>query len=194
MARIVAAARHSRDIVRKILAFSRREEASLEPVDLAPCVGEAVSLARLGVPPDVALAESYDGNLVVLADRSQVVQIVTNMVANAVHAIGGSGRIAVAVGRAGERERAAHDLPAGGPFALMRIADSGCGMDAATVARIFEPYFTTKPVGVGTGLGLAVVHGIVTRHGGQIRVDSAPGAGTTFTIYLPLAAEAQQAA
>ncbi len=194
MTRIVGAARHSRDIVRKILAFSRREEASLEPVDLASCVGEAVSLARLGVPPDVALAEEYGGPLVVQADRSQIVQIVTNMVANAVHAIGGSGRIAVAVGLAGASEHAAHELPAGGPYALMRIADTGCGMDAATVARIFEPYFTTKPVGVGTGLGLAVVHGIVTRHGGQIRVDSAPGAGTTFTIYLPLAAEAQRAA
>jgi PAS domain S-box-containing protein len=194
MTRVVAAARHSRDIVRKILAFSRREEGTLEPIDLAACVGEAVSLARLGVPPDIALAERYDGALTVLADRSQIVQIVTNMVANAVHAIAGSGSIAVAVALAGERERAAHDLAAGGPLALLRIADSGCGMDGATMARIFEPYFTTKPVGVGTGLGLAAVHGIVARHRGQIRVDSAPGAGTAFSIYLPLAVETRQAA
>jgi signal transduction histidine kinase len=137
-----------------------------------------------------------------LGDRSQIVQIVTNMMHNAMHAIApegaraeGRGEIAITVMVAGEGERRHHRLaPPSGRIALLRVADNGCGMDEKTLQRLYEPFFTTKPVGVGTGLGLAMVHGIVTRHGGAIHVESAPDKGTTFTIYFPIAEAAQQAA
>jgi signal transduction histidine kinase len=136
-------------------------------------------------------------------DRSQIVQIVTNMTHNAVHAIAPDGarglerrgEIVITVMLAGEEERRRHGLaPSAGRTALLRVADNGCGMDEKTLQRLYEPFFTTKPVGAGTGLGLAVVHGIVTRHGGQIHVESTPGKGTTFTICFPISEAAQQAA
>jgi PAS domain S-box-containing protein len=201
---VLTAARHSREIVRKILAFSRREEGVMGQVDLRTCVAEATSLARFGVPPHVQVRERYDEHeMPMVGDRSQIVQIVTNMMHNAVHAITPAGaeradqrgEIAITVMLAGEEERRHHPLtlPAG-RIAMLRIADTGCGMDEKTLQRLYEPFFTTKPVGAGTGLGLAMVHGIVSRHGGHIHVESTPGKGTTFTIYFPTAEAAQQAA
>jgi signal transduction histidine kinase len=201
---VLTAARHSREIVRKILAFSRREEGTMGQIDLRTCVAEAASLARLAVPPHVQVREHYDEHeMPVAADRSQIVQIVTNMMHNAAHAItsagsersGQRGEITITVMLSGEEERKRHTLalPAG-RVAMLRIADTGCGMDEKTLQRLYEPFFTTKAVGAGTGLGLAMVHGIVTRHSGQIHVESAPGKGTTFTIYFPTSEAAQQAA
>jgi PAS domain S-box-containing protein len=201
---VLTAARHSREVVRKILAFSRREDGVLGPIDLRTCVAEAASLARLGVPPDIQVRERYDEHeMPMIGDRSQIVQIVTNMVHNAVQAISPSGaersdrrgEIAITVLLADEEERKGRaPALAAGRAAMLRIADTGCGMDEKTLRRLYEPFFTTKPVGAGTGLGLAVVHGIVSRHGGHIHVESEPGKGTTFTIYFPMAEAAQQAA
>jgi signal transduction histidine kinase len=173
-------------------------------IDLRTCVAEATSLARLAVPPQVQVRERYDEHETpMVGDRSQIVQIVTNMMHNAVHAIVSDGargaerrgEIAVTVMLADEEACKHHRLAApAGRVALLRVADSGCGMDEKTLQRLYEPFFTTKPVGAGTGLGLAVVHGIVARHGGEIHVESAPGKGTTFTIYFPISEAAQQAA
>jgi PAS domain S-box-containing protein len=193
---VLTAARHSREIVRKILAFSRREDGAMGAIDLRTSVAEGVTLAKLGVPPYIHVRQSYDERAIPLqGDHSQIVQIVTNLIHNAVQAIATHGEIAVAVAVAGEDERRKHaaDLPAG-RVAMLRVSDSGCGMDAGTLKRIYEPFFTTKPVGSGTGLGLAMVHGIVVRHGGQIAVMSEPGRGTTFTIYFPVREAALEAA
>ncbi len=130
--------------------------------------------------------------IVVNADRGRLEQVLLNFVLNARDATEPGGWMRVRVGSTillpSDLVRLGRpDLSAGG-FACVEVEDSGHGMDQATVARIFEPFYTTKPTGKGTGLGLAVVHGIVHQSGGAISVRSAPGHGTTFTVYLPLAA------
>jgi signal transduction histidine kinase len=129
----------------------------------------------------VLINEEIEDVPLILADPSQIQQVVVNLVTNAVQAIGDRlGAITVNLSAAiGSRSPM-------GNFIRLRIIDTGCGMDAETKNRIFEPFFTTKTVGEGTGLGLSVVHGIVTNHGGSIEVGSEPGKGTEFTIFLPV--------
>jgi CheY-like chemotaxis protein len=128
-----------------------------------------------------------------MADPTQIEQVLMNLCTNAWHSLGGKpGRVAVSLAGAELDAAAARQLGAGltpGAYARIAVEDNGRGMDAGTRARIFEPFFTTKPVGEGTGLGLAVAHGIVSAHGGVIRVQSAPELGSTFEIYLPRSAE-----
>jgi signal transduction histidine kinase len=119
--------------------------------------------------------------------------VVVNLVTNAAQAIGGSvGTITVRLWETAQRQSSPHDEA--GPAVCLSITDTGCGMDEATVERIFEPFFTTKGVGDGTGLGLSMVHGIVTRHGGRITIHSRPGKGSEFTLRLPTIAQSQTAA
>jgi signal transduction histidine kinase len=122
----------------------------------------------------VLISEEIEDVPLILADPGQIQQVVVNLATNALQAIGDRmGTITVALSESGN-------------FIRLRVADTGCGMDAETRDRIFEPFFTTKNVGEGTGLGLSVVHGIVTNHGGLIEVGSQPGKGTEFTILLPV--------
>jgi PAS domain S-box-containing protein len=179
-----AAARRARDLVRQILTFGRRDRPEPKPVDVAAVVGEALALARAAVPAGVTVEARLDpaaGSA--LADPTQLHQIVLNLCSNARDAVGERGRIEVAVEPvrldAGEPE-----LPAGA-WIRLRVRDDGVGMDEATRARLFEPYMTTKGRSGGHGLGLAVVHGIVTGCGGAVRVESAPGLGSTFDVWLP---------
>ncbi|MBI3709585.1 MAG: PAS domain S-box protein [Proteobacteria bacterium] len=187
---ILAAARHAKSLVSKILAFSRREEAVFQEVDLRQCFQESVELCRLGTPALVSVDALVDGEgpFAMHGDRTQIVQVFTNIMANAIHAVGEKGRVAVTlrevdvayVRNCGFRSDAER-------YACVTIEDNGVGMTEEVKSRIFEPFFTTKPVGQGTGLGLAVVHGIVANHHGHIYVESAPGIGTTFTVFLRLA-------
>jgi signal transduction histidine kinase len=116
-------------------------------------------------------------------------QVITNLCSNAIHALGKGGtlRIALAASDVGAEHALSHGSLTPGRYACLTVEDSGCGMDAATLAHIFKPFFTTKEVGHGTGLGLSLVYGIVTDLGGAIDVKSAPAQGSTFAIYLPLA-------
>jgi PAS domain S-box-containing protein len=187
---ILAAAQHAKSLVSKILAFSRREEVVFEEVDLRQCFQESVELCRLGTPALVSVDALVDGEgpFAMHGDRTQIVQVFTNILANAIHAVGEKGRVAVTlrevdvayVRNCGFRADAER-------YACITIEDGGVGMTEEVKSRIFEPFFTTKPVGQGTGLGLAVVHGIVANHHGHIYVESAPGVGTTFTVFLQLA-------
>jgi CheY-like chemotaxis protein len=130
-------------------------------------------------------------------DANQIHQILLNLCTNAWHALRGStGVVAVGLERIAIDENSTLGIGelAPGPHVHLWVSDNGCGMDAATRARIFEPFFTTKPRGEGTGLGLAVVHGIVRSHGGAIAVESEPGTGTRFNIYLPEALTAPELA
>jgi CheY-like chemotaxis protein len=161
---------------------------ALEP--LRPLVEETVAMLKATLPARVQLRTWLeDAPMWIRADATQIQQVLMNLCTNAWHALrDSSGEIGIgleplrvdgaAVRRLG--------LPAPGAWAHLWVRDDGVGMDEATRARVFEPFFTTKAPGRGTGLGLAVVHGIVSAHGGEIRVDSAPGAGTTFHVYLPL--------
>ena len=177
---IVQASRHGRDLVRRILAFSRHQQVARARVDLAAITHEALQMLRPTIPATVLIDEQIEDVPLILADPSQIQQVVVNLVTNAVQAIGDRmGTVTVSLSAA-----IGSPSPAGN-FIRLRIVDTGCGMDAETKNRIFEPFFTTKTVGEGTGLGLSVVHGIVTNHGGSIEVGSEPGRGTEFIILFP---------
>jgi PAS domain S-box-containing protein len=178
------AARRGRNLVQQILAFSRRQPQQRTRCTLRPVVEETLALMRAGLPAGVALEpELADEPLQVHADSTQLQQVLMNLCTNAWHALNGErGRIGVGLAREAPAEAGIDAVPC----ALLWVSDDGCGMDDATRSRIFEPFFTTKSPGKGTGLGLAVVHGIVAAHGGSIRVDSAPGRGSRFEVRLPL--------
>lgn len=174
---IKIAATRARDLVRQILTFSRRTERADAPVDLGCVAAEGVRLLRssLSVAIEVAVPSVP---LIVRGDATALQQIVVNLCTNAAHAMRDrSGSISVRLEARGE--------PPDGE-AVLTVRDAGCGIPADVRERLFEPFFTTKPVGEGTGMGLAVVHGIVTAHGGVISVESAPDAGSTFAVSLPL--------
>ena len=187
---IVRAGQRGRGLVQQILAFARRQPREVASCELRPLVEECIGLLRSTLPAGVTLDLSPGAQrLFVMADASQIEQVLMNLCTNAWHSLGGQpGRIAVTLAGVELDGAAARQLGAGlapGAYVRISVEDNGQGMDAGTRARIFEPFFTTKPVGEGTGLGLAVVHGIVSAHGGVIRVQTAPGQGSTFEIHLP---------
>ena len=191
LAQIHKGAVRARDLVQQILAFSRRQPQAFSVQALQPMVQESLALLRVTLPPTVWLETSLDTQpLWVRADATQMHQVVVNLCTNAWHALGDQpGRVAVSMALLDTPglPATAHNpaLPAG-RYAHLWVSDTGCGIAEAHLNRLFEPFFTTKPVGRGTGLGLPVAHGIVTSHGGTIRVDSVEGQGTTFHVFLPL--------
>lgn len=169
----------ARDLVRQILDFSRKGAPKLQPIDLGGLVGETLRMLRVSVPATIAIEASIAPTPPILGDPRKLEQVLVNLVTNAMQAIGrGSGTICVDVGVAS---------PAATEIQLI-VCDTGPGMDEATRQRAFEPFFTTKAVGEGTGLGLAVVHGIVAEHSGRIEIDSQPGEGACFKVFLPIPA------
>ena len=195
LAQIERAAVRARSLVQQILTFSRMQAQELHTQALQPVIEETLELLRTTMPAQVELRVNLPAEPVhVRADATQIQQIVMNLCTNAWHALP-AGRGRIEVGLAEEHAIAATQADAAttwplalrdGPRAHLWIADNGSGMDEATRARVFEPFFTTKQVGHGTGLGLAVVHGIVSVHGGAIHVDSAPGVGSRFDLWFPL--------
>ena len=189
LGQIRRAALRARDLVRQILTFSRRGEQRLAPLQLTPLVTEALTLLRASLPATIEIRSALEAEIAVAGDAGQMEQLVMNLCTNAFHAMretGGVLEVRLESVEPGAAIAAAHPaLARAGRAVRLTIRDTGHGMDAATRERIFEPFFTTKPAGEGTGLGMAIVHGIVTAHGGAITVESAPGAGTRFEIYLP---------
>jgi len=188
---IQKASLRARDLVRQILTFSRRQPQQLRNVELQSIVQESYRLLRVTLPAGMELDLRMNAEpLHVNGDATQLQQVLMNLCTNAWHAMHGDvGRIVVGLESTvltAAAARALSGLPAGN-YAHLWVSDTGVGMDSATRERIFEPFFTTKPTGQGTGLGLAVVHGIVVAHQGSVRVDSAPGLGSTFHLYLPTA-------
>ncbi len=184
-----------RSLVQQIGAFSRREPQERLKQPLRPLVDEAVKLLRSTLPAQVEIdLRLSDAPLQISADATQLQQVLINLCTNAWHAmVDGKGCIVIALDSirldGTVAERLGGLVP--GRYAHLRVADDGCGMDEAVRLRIFEPFYTTKAIGMGTGLGLSVVHGIIASHGGAITVESTPNGGSTFDMYFPLAAAAQ---
>ena len=191
------AGRRARDLVRQILTFSRNEPPQRTPVDLAEVVHDTERLLRVTLPPAIELHMHLSTDLpALLADATQVEQALLNLCTNAVHAIGTErGTIHVEAAQVQPDHRLCERLGlAPTTYVALSVRDNGPGMDAALLGRIFEPFFTTKPVGQGTGLGLAVVHGVMRTHEGAVDVHSAPGHGSRFTLYFPVATDHDTAA
>lgn len=192
--RILEASDRASRLVQQILTFSHQHALSRTVMALSPVVNEALDLLRATLPAGVELTATFDAATPqVLADATQIYQVLMNLCTNAWHALNKqSGDIVVDLA-AVRLTQPVHSLFATlppGHYACLCVRDTGCGMDSETVARIFEPFYTTKPVGQGTGLGLSLVHGIVRGHEGTIVVDSYLGKGTTISVYFP-AAEAR---
>jgi two-component system cell cycle sensor histidine kinase/response regulator CckA len=185
---IATAARRAKGVVQQILAFARRRPAELRPVDVATAIREELPLVRAALPATVELAPRLDAAAgAVHADPTHLHQILLNLAANGRDAMAErGGLLEVEVARV-EVPGAGGAPPglAAGSWVRLSVRDTGVGMDAATRARAFEPYFTMKPLGAGSGLGLAVVHGIAVSLGGTVTLESAPGRGTTVSVWLP---------
>ncbi len=186
---VMAASERAKALVQQILAFSRKRERRISPVDINQIVTEAMKLLISVIPKtiDIQLELNADGGTV-LADATELHQVVMNLCTNAYQAMaetGGVLKVTLSKLRVDNRETDAVPNLTQGSYIRLTVTDSGPGMDEQTLARIFEPYFTTKVHGKGTGLGLALVHGIVYALKGTIQVFSTPGQGTSFAVYLP---------
>jgi PAS domain S-box-containing protein len=191
------ASHRARDLVTQILAFSRQGETrERRPVEMGPIVKEALKLMRATLPSTIEIKRKIpEKPRVVIADPTQIHQILVNLCTNAAHAMSERGGI-LEVTVADVELDAAGDIAypnlKPGSYLRLSVRDTGHGMDRATLERIFDPYFTTKRVGEGSGLGLAVVHGIVQRHEGAVSVESDPGKGTVFHILFPMVESAPE--
>jgi PAS domain S-box-containing protein len=189
---LVAARRASR-LVRQLLATSRRSKSRRSTINLAQVVDEVVGAARTTLPLAIEVDWAMPGEAVAVhADAAELHQVVSNLVENGVKAVELQGsRIRVSLDLVDSSEARPTDTTLGNSDVLARlqVEDDGLGMDDDAIRRCFEPFYTNRPPGAGTGLGLAVVHGIVRGHGGEVRVDSAPGRGSRFEVLLPLASQ-----
>jgi PAS domain S-box-containing protein len=189
---ILSSAEKAADLTRGLLAFSRKQFIQPHPVDLNIIVKNTKKLLTRLIPEDIELQTSLAGeNLVVMADPSQIDQVLLNLVTNARDAMPNGGVLTIETSsiEITKENLQPNGFAAAGRFAMLAISDTGPGMDESTKARIFEPFFTTKEMGKGTGLGLAVIYGIVQQHNGSINVESEAGQGTTIKVCLPLIKE-----
>jgi PAS domain S-box-containing protein len=184
---ITFASERARDLLQQLLAFSRNQVSVKEGVDLAAVAKKALKIVGATLPATVRLIEEIEAVPPLQGDAGALERVVANLVTNSIQAIGKQpGIVTVTVGPAAAADWPDDHGPRDGAV-LLTVSDTGCGMDPQTVERIFEPFYTTKRVGEGTGLGLSVVHGIVSDHGGRIGVETKRRKGTIFKIVLPVA-------
>ena len=185
---VINASKRAANLVQQILTFSRKSDHSLKPLAPHLIIKEALKMLRASLPTTIKIQENIDSKCgKVMADSTNIHQIIVNLCTNALHAMENeTGTLSVSLCR---EEILAKDIKESdvspGSFIVLSISDTGQGMDQKTRERIFDPYFTTKEVGKGTGLGMAVIYGIVKHYKGFIDVESEPGKGTSFHIYLP---------
>ncbi|MCP3875369.1 MAG: PAS domain S-box protein [Desulfobacteraceae bacterium] len=186
---IFNAGKRGGELVNQILAFSRQSDHKLQPVLIQKILKEVLKLTRSSIPSDIGIHQDVQQDCgSVMADATQLHQITMNLITNAYHAVENtSGIISVQLKEIiiDEGELKDSSLKSG-QYAMISVSDNGLGIPRNTINNIFEPYFTTKEKGKGTGLGLAVVYGIVKEHKGDIKVSSEEGKGTTFNVYIPL--------
>jgi two-component system, cell cycle sensor histidine kinase and response regulator CckA len=188
---VLRSADRARDLVAQIMTFSRQHEQKRIPMEMSPIIKEALKLLRASLPTTIEIRQQIASSMepVVLADPIQVHQVIMNLCTNAAHAMkdrGGVLDVSLNPVRYSPEALLPHpDLQSGVEYQVLVVRDTGHGMDREVMDRIFDPFFTTKKVGEGTGLGLAVVYGIVKNYDGVITCESEPGAGATFRIFLP---------
>ncbi len=188
---VLKAGGRARELIKQILTFSHKSEQQRRPVYLQTITKEALKLLRASIPATIEIVHQIDPDVgMILADPVQVHQIIVNLCANAAQAMeetGGVLSVELAKAYIGPDDDMTLVLGLSpGSYARLTVRDTGCGIDPAVMKRIFEPYFTTKETGKGSGLGLAVVHGIVKSYEGAVDVQSDPGDGTAFDVYFPI--------
>ncbi len=186
---IMLAAQRAQQLVAQIMTFSKAEEGELTVVNVQAVISEALKLIRPLIPVTITIEQHFEFCRNILADSSKLHQVILNLCTNAFHAMEQSMGVLTIDLREdtldGRMIKLFSELDKA-RYVRITISDTGCGMDERTREHIFEPFFTTKPANKGTGLGLSVVHGIIKSFGGRISIESKPGKGTTFTIYLPV--------
>ncbi len=193
--KVLRSAELARDLVKQLLVFSRKEASVLQPVDFNQIVAHSIDLLEKILPKMVDVQVNLADDLKsVAANSGQIEQSIINLCSNASHAMPGGGTIFIQTENVMVEKKscATCGRSFSGEFVLLTVSDKGDGMDLATMKQIFDPFFTTKGVGQGTGLGLAVVHGLIQGHNGHIVCESEPGQGTTFRIYLPVIFSAEE--
>ena len=191
---ILKAGGRAKELVRQILTFSRQRESELAPVKVSLIVNEALKLLRASLPATIKIRHDIKSDMSVLTDPTNIHQVLMNLCTNASFAMQEKGGVLeVSLGDADLDPDFAKQHPdvKPGKFINLTVRDSGCGMTPEVAERIFDPFYTTKEMGKGTGMGLSVVHGIVKGHGGTIIVESSPGQGSVFRVFLP-AVEAEE--
>jgi PAS domain S-box-containing protein len=195
LSQILATADRGREIVQQLLRFSRPQPVDVRAIDLPAVIQEATGLLKAALPPGVSIRlEGPGANLPqALGDPTSIHQVVMNLATNAAHAMPDGGTITIAFQRFYARDHflRAHPGLREGHYVMLTVRDTGKGMDAATRDMAFEPFFTTKAVGQGTGLGLAMVRGIMRDHGGAVWIESELGVGTTVQCLLPVSPDAE---
>ena len=191
---IIQSGQRASELVKQILSFARQTDIHREPLILGPIIKESLKLMRSTLPANIEILQRlHTPNARVIGDATQLHQVLMNLCTNANHAmLESGGQLLVEL----QEAEICDDLPGArgqitpGEYAVLSVSDSGTGIEPHLLTRIFEPFFTTKDTASGTGMGLSVVHGIVNQMGGTILVESRPGRGSTFRVYLPLAGEA----
>ena len=186
---ILSAGMRAKQLVNQILTFSRQTEVSPKPVQMSVIVKETLKLISASLPPAIKVKQDIQSEALVMADATQLHQVVMNLCTNAGHAMseaGGILRIGVSEVQLDSNQIGVDDDLIPGKFIKLTVEDTGHGIPTEVRDNVFNPFFTTKKRGEGTGMGLSVTHGIVKRYGGQIDFDSEPGKGTIFRVYLPL--------
>ncbi len=186
------AAHRAKELVKQILAFSRQSVTELIPLQIQPLIKEGLKMIRSSIPSTISITEDIDVKSgIILADPSQVHQILMNLCTNAYHAMeetGGVLSVTLKPALIGPDEQKMHVHATPGEYLELTVSDTGCGIGPDIIDKIFNPYFTTKGAGKGTGMGLAIIHGIVSDYGGMITVESQLGQGTTFHVFFPVVA------
>ncbi len=180
---------HAKNLIRRILTFSRQTEVAVQPRRIDQLVSEGLDLIRATLPSSIQIIRELQSEAMVSVDATQIHQVLMNLCANAAHAMGGRrGTLTVRLALVDPRvEPLPEDVhPDRGPFVKLSVSDTGHGIPEEIQFRIFDPFFSTKKPGEGTGMGLSVSHGIVKRFGGTITLESCAGQGATFNVYLPV--------
>ncbi|MHC1744776.1 MAG: response regulator [Syntrophobacteraceae bacterium] len=187
---VLTAGERAKDLVQQILSFGQQGDDEKKPIQIDHILKEVLKFLRASLPATIEIRRNIGSDIGnILADPVQIHQVLMNLCTNAHHAMseqGGVLEISLSPENLGPECTAIHPDLESGPYVRLSVKDTGHGMDEETLSRIFDPYFTTKEKGVGTGLGLAVVHRIVQKHGGVITVTSAPGKGSAFNLYFPV--------